>query len=147
MESLLNAGVGLAPLALLTNEAAADLPAAFVRFDQRLRSPDVSDTVREKLLGSTYVLGGLRYAEDRLLEVYMSLNNILEDSTTYQGIMRRGQARGRQDTLLSMARRKFGPPTPQAEAALRAVADLPRLERMAERIFDVTGWDDLLATE
>jgi hypothetical protein len=147
MEALLNAGVGLAPLALLTNEADADLPAAFVRFDQRLRSPDVSDSVREKLLGSTFVLGGLRYAEDRLLEVYMSLHNILEDSTTYQGIIRRGEARGRQSTLLAQVRKRFGPPTPQAEAALRAVADLPRLERMAERIFDVTGWDDLLATE
>lgn len=37
MEPLLTAGVGLAPLALLTNEAAADLPAAFVRFERRLR--------------------------------------------------------------------------------------------------------------
>jgi hypothetical protein len=147
MEPLLTAGVGLAPLALLTNEAAADLPAAFERFHQRLRSPAVSDTVREKLLGSTYVLGGLRYAEDRLLEVYMSLHNILEDSTTYQGIMRRGQARGRQDTLLEMGQKRFGPPTTQAEAAVRATADIDRLRRMAERIFDVTGWDDLLATE
>jgi hypothetical protein len=147
MEPLLNAGVGLAPLAMLTNEAEADLPAAFHRFHERLRQPDVTDTVREKLLGSTFVLGGLRYAEDRLLELYMSLHNILEDSTTYQGIMRRGEARGRQNTLLAMARKKFGPPTPQAEATLRSVTDPSRLERMAERIFDATGWDDLLATE
>lgn len=103
--------------------------------------------MKEKLLGSTYVLGGLRYAEERLLELYMSLHNILEDSTTYQGIMRRGEARGRQNSLLEMARHRFGPPTPQAEAAVRATADLDRLRRMAERIFDATGWDDLLATE
>ncbi len=147
MESLLNAGVGLAPLALLTNEAAADLPAAFVRFEQRLRRPSVADNVREKLLGSTFVLGGLRYAEDRLLELYMSLHNILEDSTTYQGIMRRGALRGRQDTLLEQAQERFGPPTPQAEAALRAITDTPRLQRMGRHVFHAAGWDDLLATE
>lgn len=147
MEPLLSAGVGLAPLAMLTNEAAADLPAAFERFHQRLRSPEVTDTVREKLLGSTYVLGGLRYAEDRLLELYMSLHNILEDSTTYQGIMRRGALRGRQDTLLEQAQERFGPPAPQAEAAVRSVTDVPRLQRMARRVLHATGWDDLLATE
>ncbi len=77
----------------------------------------------------------------------MSLHNILEDSTTYQGIMRRGEARGRQNGLLEQGRHRFGPPTPQAEAAIRAVADNDRLRRMAERIFDAAGWDDLLATE
>jgi hypothetical protein len=46
-----------------------------------------------------------------------------------------------------MGRKRFGPPTPAMEAGLRAVADLGRLERMAERILDATGWDDLLATE
>lgn len=68
--------------------------------------------MREKLLGSTFVLGGLRYAEDRLLELYMSLHNILEDSTTYQGIMRRRALRGHQETLLEQAQDRFGPPTP-----------------------------------
>lgn len=107
----------------------------------------MSDTVREKLLGSTFVLGGLRYSEDRLLELYMSLHNILEDSTTYQGIIRRGVARGRQDSILELAQDRFGPPTPHAEATIRSITDVPRLQRIARHVLNATGWDDLLATE
>jgi hypothetical protein len=147
MGPLLNAGVGLAPLALLTNEADADLPAAFERFNERLRSPDVPPEVRDKLLGATFVLGGLRYPSHDLVDLYMSLHNILEDSTTYQLLMGRGEARGRQNTVLAQGRKRFGPPAAQAEAALKAVTDLDRLGRIAERIFDANSWDDLLATE
>jgi len=147
MDVFLNAGVGLAPLALLTNEAEADLPAAFVRFEQRLRSPEVPADLRDKLLGATYVLGGLRYQEDRLLELYMSLHNILEDSTTYQGLMRRGEARGRQDTVLEMGETRFGHPDPLAVAAVRAISDVARLQRLARHVLNATGWDDLLAAQ
>ena len=42
IDAQLGAGPGLAPLALLTNEAAADLPAAFVRFRDRLRADAVT---------------------------------------------------------------------------------------------------------
>jgi hypothetical protein len=149
LAGLLAAGPGLLPLALLTNEAAADLPAAFGRFRDRLRRPDVSDTVRGKLLGTTFTLGGLRYAEDRLLELFMSLDRILEDSTTYQGLLRRGVAAGRVEqaraVVVRLAHKRFGP-SPAGEAAVNAVADLPRLDRLADRVLDATGWDDLLAT-
>jgi hypothetical protein len=47
--------------------------------------------------------------------------------------------------LTLMGRKRFGE-SESAAAALNAVADPARLERMAERIFDATGWDDLLAT-
>jgi hypothetical protein len=73
--------------------------------------------------------------------------NVLEDSTTYQGLIRRGAIRGQQNALLTLGRKRFGEPTPDVEAKLKAVTDLPRLERMTDRILDVTGWDELLATE
>src|SRR5439155_6222138 len=55
---LLAGGPGTAPLAMLTDEAAADLPGAFARFVDRLRRPDVDDKLVDDLLGSTYVLCG-----------------------------------------------------------------------------------------
>jgi hypothetical protein len=80
----------------------------------------------------------------------MSLDRILEDSTTYQLILNRGVTKGavegERNVLLIMGRKKFGPPPPEREAALSAITDRARLERMAERILDATGWDDLLAT-
>lgn len=147
IDALLAVGPGVAPLALLTNEAVADLPAAFQRFDQRLRAPDVSDSLRETLLGASFVLNGLRYSDDQIRGMYMSLSNVLEDSTTYQWLMTQGQIKGRVAMLLSQARKKFGPAPAATEAAVKAITDLPRLERMGDRIFDATGWDDLLGTE
>jgi hypothetical protein len=46
---LLAAGPGVAPLALLTNEAAADLPAAFARFRDSLRAASVPDKYRARV--------------------------------------------------------------------------------------------------
>ncbi|MDB5313574.1 MAG: hypothetical protein JWO38_7776 [Gemmataceae bacterium] len=91
---LFSAGLGLAPLALLTNEAAADLTAAFGRFRDRLREPGVQANLAEELLGSTFVLCGLRYDRVRLENLYRTLSMTLEDSTTYQLILERGIAQG-----------------------------------------------------
>lgn len=79
----------------------------------------------------------------------MSLDELLQESTTYQLLIRRGMARGKVETLLSQGRKRFGPPTAEVEATFRAMKEkeLGRLERMSDRIFDATGWDDLLATE
>ena len=147
VDGLLALGAGVAPLALLTNEAAADLPAAFQRFDQRLRAPDVSGTLRETLLGASFVLNGLRYTDAQIRRMYMSLSNVLEDSTTYQWLLKQGRMKGIQETLLFPGQGRFGSPTAASEASLKAITDLDRLQRMSGRIFDATGWDDLLATE
>ena len=48
--------------------------------------------------------------------------------------------------MLRQGTRKFGP-EPTAESRLTAIDDLPRLERMADRMLDAVSWDDLLATE
>jgi hypothetical protein len=81
IDSFLSAGPGLAPLALLTNEAAADLTAAFTRFRARLRADSVTDKLEKVLLGSTFVLCGLRYREEQIAELYQTMNLTLEDST------------------------------------------------------------------
>ncbi len=84
---LLAAGPGLAPLAILTNEAAADLDGAFERFRDRLHQPDVPRNVAEVLFGATFVLSGLRYDRDRIVNLYRRRSMTLKDSTTYQWIM------------------------------------------------------------
>jgi hypothetical protein len=66
IEVLLAAGPGIAPMALLTNEADADLPLAFSRFRSCLRASGVPDNVERGLLGSTFVLCGLRYDPPRM---------------------------------------------------------------------------------
>lgn len=58
----------------------------------------------------------------------------------------RGEARGRRALILRLGARQFGPAPAAVEALLATVADPPRLDRIADRILDATGWDDLLTT-
>lgn len=146
VDTLLAAGPGVAPLALLTNEADADLAAAFGRFRQALRAAQVPDSVERGLLGSTFVLCGLRYDPARVEALYRELSMTLEDSTTYQLILGRGEVAATQRLLLLQGQERFGSPTPSTEAALRAVTDRGRLERLVRRVLTATDWSDLLAT-
>ena len=181
---LLAAGPGVTPLALLTNEAAADLPAAFgrfrvvvqfglcgpavsgtktpncttTRFRHRLQADRLPVSVERSLLGSTFVLCGLRYTPSQIESLYRDLSMTLEDSTTYQLILNkgmrqgeaRGEARGRaaeaQSLVLTLGTQRFGRPEAAVEAALRAISDRERLERIATRLLTATDWNELLST-
>jgi Putative transposase, YhgA-like len=48
--------------------------------------------------------------------------------------------------LLRQGRKRFGEPDAATVAALEAIDDLPRLERMSEVILDASGWADVLKT-
>ncbi len=154
VEGLLAAGLGLTPLAMLTNEAAADLDQAFARFRDRLRQPDVPSNVASTLYGETFFLCGLRYDAAQVENLYRNLSMTLEDSATYQLILQRGEARGEargvvaatHRILLAQGRKRFGLTASATEAAVLGITDRDRLERMAERMIDATSWDDLLAT-
>jgi hypothetical protein len=144
VDRLLAAGPGVAPLAMLTNEAAADLRGTFVRLRDRLRDSGLSGNVAEELFGSTFVLCGLRYDPAQIEALYRDLSMTLENSTTYQLILERGIAQEAQAMVLRLGAKRFGPPPPAAEAAVRGIPDRDRLEQLAERVLDATGWDDLL---
>lgn len=154
LDSLLAAGPGIAPLAMLTNEAAGDLPSAFTKFRARLRATAVPDNVERGLLGSTFVLCGLRYDPNQVDALYRELSMTLEDSTTYQLIFGRGEARGEvrgrtlhaQAWVLLFGGKRFGLASESVQATVRAITDPERLDRIGARLFDATSWDDLLAT-
>jgi len=157
---------GLTPLALLTDEAAADLPGVFERFRRTLREPTVPDTVVPTLLTTSFTLCGLRHDAILIRELYMSLSRVLEDSTTYQWIIEQGFAKGEaagflkgeaegkaegkaeeaRALLLRLGRKKFGEPTSSQRESLMSVLDLDHLERVALRLLDTGSWDELLAT-
>jgi hypothetical protein len=146
IDHLLAAGAGLAPLALLTNEAAADLPIAFSRLRERLHADDVPDTLEHKLLGAAYVLCGLRYEQHQVDELYQELNMILEDSTTYQAIIRKGQVKEAHSIILRQGAQRFGQASEQTASIIGAISDQDHLERIIDRILNATGWEDLITT-
>ncbi len=74
----------------------------------------------------------------------------LEDSSGYLWILNKGVAQGAVEelrrVLRMLGRKRFGDVPTTAAARLQGIADADRLERMTDRIFDATDWDDLLAT-
>lgn len=48
--------------------------------------------------------------------------------------------------LLRLGRKHFGSPDAETLAAVEAITDLARLERLGEQLLDAVSWRDLLAT-
>ena len=168
----LSHGLGLSPLSLLTDEAEGDLESALGRFEECLRDQHADGKLTETLLASSYVLCGLRYERERIIEMYRRLSMLMRESTTYQAILEEGQDRGvklgldqgvklgldqgvklgldqgvkqgQRKTVLRLGSRRFGSPSPEVVAALREITDESRLEQLTDRILDAKSWEDLL---
>jgi hypothetical protein len=75
----------------------------------------------------------------------------LKESSTYQAILAEGRTEGRiealQKTLLRLGRQRFrDSPSEAVQAAIQAITDEGRLERMTERLLIVSSWQELLET-
>jgi hypothetical protein len=156
------AGLGLAPLAVLTTEATANPPAALARLAERLQQPDVSDKLRDAMLGASFFLNGLYFDRDYLIDLYRRLPMVnLEDSSTYryavqsgldQGI-RKGLAEGLAEgsiiafrgLILRLGTKKLGSPDAATVSRVTALADIDELERLSDRLLDVATWAELFA--
>jgi hypothetical protein len=146
-ESLLNAGVGIAPLALLTNEAADDLATAGVRFREWLRRSNLPHQVAKQILGTTGILCGLRYNSDEVMEITMGGRSILEESSVVQEFLRQGRAEHAHSMLLKHGRKTLGTPSANDEAKLKSIPDVARLDRMFDSLDVVQSWNELFAIE
>jgi predicted transposase YdaD len=116
--------------------------------DRRLwRGTDPAEARR--LLTASFVLSGLRVPQEIGQRVFRGAI-AMRESTTYQAILDEGRAEGRADgiqrALFIQGRKRFGVPDLAVQNAVREITDLARLERMSERLLDVSTWQDLLAT-
>ena len=159
--------LGLLPLAPLAGATAAELPSVVAGMRDRIAA-ETDRPLAAKLWAATYVLMGLKYNE-AVIDTVLAGVMQMEESVTYQAILRRGMQDGMQQgiqqgmqqgiqqgiqqgsnqeavrVLLRQGRKKFGPPTAAHEAALAAVTDLARLESLSEQLLDANTWDELLA--
>src|SRR5207244_4281729 len=93
VEDVLAGGVGTLPLAPLAAVKEPELPAIIRRMKERV-SAEAPSGEEAVLWTATYVLMGLRYDEalaDELLRGVLAM----EESVTYQAIIRKGKAEGR----------------------------------------------------
>lgn len=150
-EPLLAGGLGTLLLALLTDEAQKQLPHVIARVRQRLEQ-ELPEEERKDYWSRAFVLLGLRNTEHKAATLLQGVGN-MEESTTYQAILRRGEAigeargalQGERRMLVRLGEKRLGSPSPQVMAALDAIADGSRLEALGARLFEAETWEDLLA--
>jgi predicted transposase YdaD len=136
------------------------LPEVIARLVQRIdgEAPPEQGPI---LLTASFVLTGLRVSQQRVLELFQGVRKMRE-STAYQAILDEGRAEGEikgraegeikgraeeaRRLLLRLGRKHLGDPEEAAEATVRAITDVERLELLAERITEVGSWQDLLRT-
>ena len=146
-DEILAGGLATLPLAPLARVNENDLPTVIHAMQERL-DREATKNQAETLWTATYLLMGLKYSDeliDRLLEGVQNM----EESVTYQKILKKGRAEGRTEEakrfLKRLGSRRFGKPQPLIEAAIDAIADLDRLEQLSDRVIEVTAWEELLA--
>jgi hypothetical protein len=146
---LLAGGIGTLPLALLGQlpagvSAEEGLPDVIRRIERRVRREAAADEAAH-LLTSAFVLSGLRVSKETAVELFRGVPAV-EESTTYQYILEQGGVRTARRILLAQGRDLFGPPDEATATRLNGISDLERLERMARRVPQASGWRDLLET-
>jgi hypothetical protein len=157
LDRFLTGPLGTLPLAVLTDEAKADLVGTMNRIDERLRGLSNS-AMAGRMEACTLILLGLRYTEERIAEVRKGIAMVdLRESSFYTLIRKEireeivaevekeCELAASRRLILSMGRRKFGVPSTGMEATLEEITDQAKLEAIAERLLDVSTWEDLLA--
>jgi hypothetical protein len=140
-ERWLSGGLGVLPLAPLGDVREAELPGVIARMKRRLDREERN--LAAELWSAVYILMGVRY-EDALIEALLQGVRAVEESVTYQKIVRKGKAEGLRTALLLLGPRRLGEPSVEAVAALEAVTDVQKLEEMTARLDQAASWQELL---
>lgn len=97
---------------------------------------------------AVYVLMGMRY-QDILVEQLLQGVLDMEESTTYQAIIRKGVAAGElreaRKMLVRLGEKQFrSPPPANLQRRVARLEDLDQLEQLMLRVTQVRSWDELL---
>lgn len=142
VDQLLADGVGTLPLAPVSDVNESRVPEVIRRMKERLSRERRGQRAKD-LWAATYVLLGLRYS-DALADLLFQEVLGMEESTTYQAIVRKSRLAEARQMLLRQGRKLFGSVDEATEAALNAIEDVEKLEELGERVLDVSSWQELL---
>ncbi|MCZ2341531.1 MAG: DUF4351 domain-containing protein [Bacteroidales bacterium] len=149
VEDFLHANLAALPLATLCRmpagqpltEALRDVVQAI----HRRLGQETTHADAMKLMTAAYILTKLRVKKTDLDSLYRGVGP-MNELTAYDEDVEKGERHGRAQTLLRQGRRRFGEPDAAAEAELRSIRDLERLDRLADAILTANSWAELLAT-
>jgi predicted transposase YdaD len=142
VEPFLTSGVGLVPLAPLTDVSEAAMPGVIRRMADRINHEPRPRAA--KLWTATFLLMGLRFS-DELAILFLEGVQTMHESTTYRRIINDGRLEEARRLLILQGEIRFGGPDESTRSAIEAIRDIERLERMSKRILDpdVQDWERL----
>jgi predicted transposase YdaD len=161
LATFLTGGLALLPLAPLC-QLPVDVPLeqalreVIHQIDQRLAS-EAPYARAVQLMTAAFVMTGLRVGRQALADIFRGVK-IMHESSAFTLYEEKGRQEGRQEglqegrveeshrLLLRLGRQRFGAADAATEAALQAIRDLDRLERLADVVLTATSWQELLAT-
>lgn len=151
IDRLFECGVGTLPLVSLAQVNEEQLPSIIERLRDAYRQSIEEKEIQTDLWVATSVLMGLRYSAaliDQLLSEVLGM----EDSSVYQAILEKGEARGEARGQLLGARRmllrvggqQFGEPSAEELQQIEAIDNVEQLEEMALKVREAGSWAELL---
>ena len=147
-DELLAAGLGLIPLALITDDAQDRLPELMALTRQEIQREQLSPKATDEFWTHCYTLLGLRCDQLVIDQLFQGVTGMRE-SSTFQAI----QAEARAETiarwrasLRKAGEKRFGVLSKKNENILNAIDDVDRLDRAYQRMLEAISWDDLLDT-
>lgn len=170
VEPILTGALGVLPMAPLADLPRARVPEVLRQIDERLLQ-EAQPSPAAKIMESALILAGMRLEEDEIEDLRGRLRtvNITTESSYYRLAVREGREAGLQEGLqeglqqglqqglqegrITEARRlilrigghRFGPPSQETLAAIEAICDPDRLERLGDRLLAASSWAELLA--
>jgi len=146
VRGVLKGGLGTLPLAPLYRLPKIPVKTALASLIQQIEERLRRETTPEratKLLTATFILSGLRVSQETAVELFKGVR-AMRESTTYQYILDEGRTEEARKILLRLGRQRFGAASRAVEATINGISDLARLERMSDRILQVSSWAELL---
>ena len=159
VEEVLSGGLGVLPLAPLCDVTLDELPAVIARMKERIDAETTREDAGE-LWTATNVLMGLRYPDTVAEELLKGVQD-MEESSTYQAIMRKGRVigeqigrqEGEQAGRMEEARQmiylfgtaRLGDIDKVTRARIEALTTQEELEGLAKRLAAVENWSELFA--
>jgi hypothetical protein len=110
----------------------ARVPEIIRRMKERL-DVQLRRQLAKVLWAVTYVLLGLRYSDAFANLLFQEVLG-MEESTTYQAIIRKGRLSEARQILLDLGQSQFGPGDEATMKTLNAIEDVQRLEELIKRI-------------
>lgn len=147
VEAILEAGVGLLPLAPLADVTAEGLPTVIEAMSQRMTN-EVPRTEAMELWTATHILMGIKFGRPVTNMMLRSVREQMKDSPTYIEILEEGIEKGgteaMQSMLLRLGEHSFGPVPAEIRRRIRVISDHDKLDALLLRLLDVETWNALL---